>query len=230
MATAYTWQTTTVPATSIPAPEIRSNDSITSPASTTFVTVSTPGGDGVRYCRGAMGRLFTLTADAGAVDAHRYDDTDAEIDSVELVASGGKLGAITARRSGMVDVTYADATGVRYVCSRDQGRSYSVAITVAAGYTLPTHWLDERDGMLVVLMYKESDTTWYVTVGELDSSGTTWTFSTPVTVVTSTKEAAAEVRRERRDGPFEFIYTTSAGAVAILRARALSKAGVGSWI
>jgi hypothetical protein len=186
-------------------------------------------GDGVRFCRGVAGALFVLTGDAGAVTAHHYDDADADAGGVTLVASGGKLGAITARRSGMVDVTYADATGVRYVCSRDQGRSYSVAITVASGYTLPTHWLDERDGMLVVLMYKESDTTWYVTVGELNAAGDTWTFSTPVAVVASTTEAAAEVRRQRRDGPWEFIYTTSAGAVAILRARALSKAGVGAW-
>lgn len=195
----------------------------------TGVTI-TPGVSAwIDHARGIGGRLLIALAVSGVLTVRRHNDSvpDGFTAATSIESSGVTACSIVARRSGIVDLLYCHSGAVKHRTSRDQGVTFSVATTIASGYDCVAHWLDEGAGMLVAMLWKSSDATWYVTVGTLGDDGVTWTFSTPASVVAGKKAGASLQRRD--DGTHEFAYVTSGGAAAMLRAKALLKTGAGSW-
>ncbi|MDO8606743.1 MAG: hypothetical protein Q7R40_09425 [Phaeospirillum sp.] len=111
----------------------------------------------------------------------------------------------------------------------------SVLITSYAsltGYSSYSWWafdLDEAMGRIVALARSTSGGgRWEVIVGTMDSGGITWTWSTPVVVVSSVPNCRSWLNR-RKDGVWEFAYVDSGGAIQWLRCPNLTSAGAGTW-
>lgn len=173
---------------------------------------------------------IAYTDNAGAVKVARYNDAlpPAVAATVTVETSGGTGVSLQARADGSFDLVYAHTSGtIKRRTSRDGGRTWSVASTVATGYTDCDHLVDESRGLALVALWKESASEWYLSVGTLNAAGTAWSYTTPALFVSSAKRGGSLLRRG--DGAYEFAYTTTADVVTVVRNRELSSAGAGTW-
>lgn len=122
----------------------------------------------------------------------------------------------------------------------DGSGDWSLWGTVSPGWdiALAEFWLDAPSGLLVAMLLRWSDMTWYVSVGTLNAAGTSWTFGSPVKVTVGSSDLLGQWAqpglRRREDGVWEFAYTPPAdtgdpSAPAIIRCRALAADGTGAW-
>lgn len=190
----------------------------------------------ISFDRGlALGNLCVAEADPtdqpGSLRVLRYDDSLPEVISETVVVeTDGCLDCcISTRRTGEWILTYIQLTGGVYNAlvrrSFDQGRTWQAPMTIATGYQQISHYLDERGGILAVLVYNSSAHTWGIIVGTIGSDGLTWSFTSPVTIATGAA-FSGQIRR-RKDGVWEFVYVTTLGSVNIVRCKSLSKTGAG---
>lgn len=104
--------------------------------------------------------------------------------------------------------------------------------TSLTGYSTYSWWcfdLDERLGRIVTLARSlAGGGRWEVLVGTMDSGGITWTWSTPVVVVSGVPQCRAWLNRNP-DGRWEFAYVDSGGAIQWLRCSSITSAGAGTW-
>lgn len=190
-----------------------------------------PPGKALTFTRNPGDRRLVLAraTEAGALLALLFNDSVPDVlVSTVTVESADVTGAhVRYRRSGVLDLLYCQSGTVKQRVSRDQGSTWSVATTVATGYQEVTWDLDERTGLLGAAVYDSAAETWKITCGTLDSAGTTWSFSTPATLVTGAK-GGAHLRRTPA-GVWEFAYTTTGNVVTIIRCRSLGADGSGTW-
>lgn len=178
--------------------------------------------------QGPSGRRLRAGSLNGVLSANRFNDSfPATVTAtVTVEASLAAAGSIVYLGS-KAEVVYVKSGDVILKRSFDHGRTWSVAETIATGYQDATQVVDEKRGLRVVLMWKESASQWWITIGTLDSGGTTWSYTTPALLVSSAKRGGCLTRR--RDGVLEFDYRNTSDAIVVLRCKVLPKAGPGTW-
>lgn len=186
---------------------------------------------------GPSGQLFEATTGAGlrTAVANAYDDNfpvQGGI-SVTIESSGATSASLSARGASILDYLYCHTGGaVKMRTSRNQGRTYSAATTLfASGYSKISTVQDEESGLLVAMLWRDADTTWYVTVGTLDAAGTAWSFSAPSPVASSAASGKGQLRRVQYGGAkrWLFAYITAGGVTRLLECKALASDGSGAW-
>lgn len=172
---------------------------------------------------------FRAYQDAGVVGVERYDDAFPPVvaATVTVESSGGQgTPDIDWRRDGVGELIYAKSNTVYERQSRDQGRSWAVADTVATGYQDACEAVYEGRGLKVVGLYDEAAQKWYVSVGR-ENGGTWGDWSTPTQIAASAKAGAS--MKVLTSGVAEFDYTTTGNVRTTLRCRAFSNLSNGTW-
>lgn len=131
------------------------------------------------------------------------------------------------RCSGIASLAYIKSDEAFEVVSRDQGRTWGVATTIAAGYQDIEQVLDEKRGIRVVMLWDEAAEEWYSSVGTLNAGGDTWSYTSPALVVSNARRGGAIILRP--DGVLEFDYRDTSDVLQTVRCKSLSKAGSGTW-
>lgn len=195
-----------------------------------------PGGGGddaygvVSAAYGPTGqRLRAYNDAAGALFVDRHDDSSPPgVAATVTVETSGVTGLrLRISRDGTAHLTYAHSGAAKQRRSTSQGRTWSVADTIASGYQDVDALEDEIRGLRVVALWDEAAETWYASVGTLDAGGTTWSYTTPALLVANARRGGCLTRRG--DAAYEFDYRTTGDVLTTLRNRGLSAAGAGSW-
>jgi len=185
----------------------------------------------VSQARGhSTGRLLIAYTDtAGAVKVNRYNDNlpPTVAATVTLETAGGTGVSLAAKGEHHFDLYYAQSGTVKRRTTKDAGRTWSVATTIATGYQDVSHVVDRGRKIELVALWKESESRWYIAVGTLQADDTYGAHSTPTTLVSSAKRGGSLIREG--NGHFSFAYRTSADVVSVVRCSAISKTGTGSW-
>ncbi len=172
----------------------------------------------------------------------RYDDAYPDAPAALVTVHGETVlsACVRGRRDNLWEVVYCwrdpavtpavpanDA--VYWRRSADGGRSWGDVTTVATGYQAASLVVDDRRA--VAALWKESESAWYVTVGELNAGGTARTWCVPVQFVTGALGSGdLTLRRDGRGaGELEFVYVTTGGVAQTVRCRDLSKTATGTW-
>lgn len=182
------------------------------------------------------GRKLLARVTGGGIYVDRYNTTypaEAVAATVTVTSSGGKAVSlrtrhrtIADRRGSIVDLLSVEGDTVYHRTSRNQGRTWSVASTVASGQgcTMAT-WV--RRGLILAAYYELTNTRWMLKIGTVGTDGVTVTWGSAQVLVTSAKNAG-QLLLDSNGIPY-FVYTTSGDVVTLLRCRSITKAGVGTW-
>lgn len=175
-------------------------------------------------------RVRAYIDSAGALKVDRYNDAvpPAIAATVTIETSGCTGCSLVQRGDGPLDLVYVTGGTVYERRSRDRGRSFGVADTIATGYQDVLSAVHRHRGVKIVLLFKESEGKWYGTVGRQAAGGPGWDYPTsPAVVLTNAKAGGSLLLR--RDGVAEFDYNTAAGGQATVRCRKYSVADPGTW-
>jgi hypothetical protein len=181
----------------------------------------------VSAVRGLLGQLYVAQAKAGALTVSRYSDAWPEtVEGTSTVESSGVSAcALGYRRSGILDIVYELNGAILRRESRDCGRTWSVASTIASGYKYPAPCLYEQGGIWPIMLYKDS--AWYLTVGTLGADNA-WAFTAPALKITGAADSPGQLSR-RSDGLWQFVYTDTGGNVKAVYSRGMAAAGSGTF-
>lgn len=175
-----------------------------------------------------MGQLLTARVWGGALWLDRYGDAlpEAIDSSLQIETSGVTEASLRYQHCGQTSLVYAQSGDVKLRLSDDQGITWGGATTLLTGYRHVAHVLDEARGLLVMLMWQISNTSWYLCVGTLDADGCTWTLSTP-RLVSAGPDSAGDLNL-RTDGAYELGYVGPSFGVHSWECRALREDGSGT--
>ncbi len=187
------------------------------------VTYEYAPGPWTHEARSRLGKRLVAQANFGALNIDRYND-DTLTDTVAVEATGVWGAWLGARPCNAMDLVYSQDDTVKHRISYDEGATWSMATTVAVGYQYPSAYLDARAGMLPVMMWNDTNDSWYLTVGTLD--GGSWSWSAPRLIAAGLPGATLN---RRADGAYEFTYTNASWEVTILRCNDLLLDGSGAW-
>lgn len=182
--------------------------------------------------RTRLGRRLVVYADTTGMRVLRYSDGGLHAETIESttqISATDTLSAALTRddADNIYLIHVVDASFTTIWRSRDQGASFTELAIISTGYEGCAADLDKKSGLLAVALWNDAADRWDLTVGTLNAAGTAWSFSTPVTIVSSALNGA--VIRWQADGSLHFIYTTTGSVVTILRCRSLDSNGVGTW-
>jgi len=195
-------------------------------------TAAPPAVRSVRHTRTNTGRLVLADGTSGGqIFSRRYSDAlpPVLVQALSLDTGTTDQASITTRPCQWLDVVYSHNGPIKLKTSKDRGRTYGAAVTVAAsGYRNPTHAYDKQRQRFVVVMQSTTTSNWFVTIAGLDSTGAIGTWSTPVQIALGTGNNAAGVTADP-DGGFTLTHVNSSSQVAIIRCKSLSNTGAGTW-
>ncbi len=176
--------------------------------------------------RSIFGQLLVARIGGGNLVLDRYDDASPEaVEGSATIEAGASGVSLWAGRDGSLECAYVVDGDVKLRESRDQGRTWGVATTIASGYLNPVAGRDEPMGLHTVLMYKEADSTWYQSTKQ-----TNGTWSSPVsTGLVGANCAASLLPPTKGTARWEFVYTNADGDVVRVECRNPSVAGTWTW-
>ena len=188
---------------------------------------------GLSFVRHALtGRLYVAYIDSNNLKVDIY--TDAQTDTVGSTVTVDASANCTApkivcRADGVLEIIYITGTNVKITQSSDSGTTWAVATTiVTSGYQLATYGIPATmSGYSIIPVMLWNDSKWYVKVG-IKTGASTYTFSSAVQVATSAAALPATLL-QRKDGVWEFLYTTLPNTKTMIRCKALRSDGTGTW-
>lgn len=177
-------------------------------------------------------RLRAYTTTAGALKVDRMSDALPPTVAETLTLETSGVTACSMERAlfkatGKAGVAYIQSNVAKLRTSRDGGRTWSVADTIATGYQDIERVVDVQRGIALVALWKESDSKIYLSVGTLNSGGTAWSYTTPAIIVSNARRGFSLWRES--SGKYALSYRNTSDALATVYCRSLSKAGSGSW-
>lgn len=197
-----------------------------------------PGGEGLDHDRGFTGRLLVASISEGTAKLYIYDDALPEgVESIVSLTSGAsyegqpesesgvaKAISIGSRSDGRIDAVYINQYNYcRLISSKDIGRTWSVPVTLATGYTNVLHDIDEFG--LILLLHREGN--WYCRVAVKDDAGA-WVVSDPERLVTAGSQYASF--KVRPDKTKELVFRDGDGATKLMLCKDLKSDGTGTWV
>lgn len=194
-------------------------------------TLAPPTSPDVSQARGpGAGLLIVATVtEGGEVMAARYNTAlpPAIAGSATLEVSGGTGVSLVALRGGRYELLYAHSGSIKRTITKDGGRTWSVATTIASGYQDVVHLIDPHTGVALAALWKESENTWYLATGERASGTGDHVYTVRGVLVASAKRGASLIRTAGRR--YEFAYRTTGDVLTIIRCKAQNAASVGTW-
>lgn len=175
-------------------------------------------------------RLRARVDSSGALKVDRYNDSYPPTVAATVTVESADVTGVSLRilRDNLAELVYVKAGSVYERRSKDGGRTWSVADTIATGYQDVLTAVDSRRGIKLVLLFKESESKWYGTVGRRTSGGTGWEYPTAPAVVVSSAKAGGTLTI-LPDRVAEFDYTTTADAQSTVRNKAYAVSSLGSF-
>jgi hypothetical protein len=119
--------------------------------------------------------------------------------------------------------SYTAATDA-YVTATSGGHTLLTPIQLATGYLRVTHWMDEKAGRLVLLLWRED--AWYVRVAT-DEGTDNWSVSEEHLV--GAGDPSTITLQQGGDGSFTVTFWDLSGVATYLRCKDLQSDGSGSW-
>lgn len=176
------------------------------------------------------GLLLVSHIDAnGVIATNRYDSSlpPALAATVTHETSQGSGVSLVALGGNSFELLYAHNGTIKRRKTRDGGRTWSVATTIASGYQDVCHLIDTSTGLALAALWKESTNEWYLAIGQRPSGTGDHTYTVVGLLVGSAKRGASLIRTAGRR--YEFAYRTTSDVLTIIRCKAKNASSVGTW-